>query len=74
MRARYAERQRDLKEAGIVPRKMGRPRLYDGEEAIDMRRQRAREASARHKARKQISQVYENNEYETGTDTSSEPD
>ena len=36
MRAKYAEQQRELKGAGIVPRKMGRPLLYQGQEAIDM--------------------------------------
>ena len=37
MRAKYTAQQAELKEAGIVPRKMGRPRLYDGKEAIEMR-------------------------------------
>ena len=36
MRARYAAERAELKEAGIVPRRLGRPRLYDGEEALDM--------------------------------------
>ena len=74
MRARYAAERAELKEAGILPRRMGRPRLYEGQEAIDMRRQRAREASARHKARKQIPRVYQNNESPTSPDPSSESD
>ena len=72
MRARYAEQQRDLKEAGIAPRKMGRPRLYEGQEALEMRRQRARLASARYKERKILSRVYQNNESTTSTDTGEE--
>ena len=74
MRARYAAERAELRESGLVPRKMGRPRLYDGEEAIDMRRQRAREASARYKARKILSHVYQNDEYATSEDPSSESD
>ena len=74
MRARYAAERAELKEAGILPRRMGRPRLYEGQEAIDMQRQRAREASARYKVRKILSRAIENDEYETGTDPGSESD
>ena len=31
MRAKYAEQQQELKDAGILPRQMGRPRLYEGQ-------------------------------------------
>ena len=34
VRARYAAQQAELREAGILPRPLGRPRLYDGEEAL----------------------------------------
>lgn len=47
MRARYHCQQAELREAGILPRPLGRPRLYEGEEALEMKRQRAREAAAR---------------------------
>ena len=61
LRARYHEQQAELREACIVPRKLGRPRLYGGEEAIEVRRQRAREATARYRLKKQ-SLVEETNE------------
>ena len=61
MRAKYAEQQQELKDAGILPGKMGRPRLYEGQEAIDMKRQRAREAAARYRL-KLFSLVEENDE------------
>ena len=51
MRARYAAHQVELREAGILPRKLGRPRLYEGQEAIDIKRQRAREAAARYRSK-----------------------
>ena len=52
MRAKYAEQQQELKEAGILPRKMDRPRLYEGQEAMDMRRQMSRQATARYMLKK----------------------
>ena len=73
MRAKYAEQQRELKEAGIVPRKMGRPRLYDGQEAIDIRRQRAREYSARDRL-KINSQIEEKDESTTNSSSSEKSD
>ena len=59
MRARYASQQEELREAGILPRPLGRPRLYDGEKALEMKRQRAREAATRYRARQLLSQVEE---------------
>ena len=49
IRAKYHRKQGELREAGILPRKLGRPRLYEGEEAIERNRQRAREAVARYR-------------------------
>ncbi len=72
MRARYASQQAELREAGILPRKLGRPRLYEGQEAIEMKRQRAREAAARYRARQLLSQVEENDESEKSDSTTSE--
>ena len=69
LRARYHKQQAELREAGILPRKLGRPRLYDGEEAIEVRRQRAREATARYRMKKE-SLVRETNE-STITNTNS---
>jgi hypothetical protein len=72
MRARYHKQQAELREAGILPRKLGRPRLYDGEEALEMKRQRAREASARYRTRQLLSQVEETDESEEIDSTTSE--
>ncbi len=43
-RVMYKERVLELKELGILPRKRGRPQMYSGEEALEMKRRRAREA------------------------------
>ena len=40
MGARYHEQQALLREAGILPRKLGRPRLYEDEEALERKRER----------------------------------
>ena len=58
MRAKYAEQQRELREAGILPRKRGRPRLYEGEELLERRREQARRASAVYRLKKK-SQIQE---------------
>ena len=71
MRQRYAEKQQELKDAGILPRKMGRPRLYSPEEWVNVERERAREASARYRARRKNSLLYQNDEH-TKTENSSE--
>ena len=71
MRARYHKQQAELREAGILPRKLGRPRLYEGQEAIEMKRQRAREA-AEHYRLNIFSQLQENNESEKSDSTTSE--
>ena len=74
MRAKYAAEREELKQAGILPRKMGRPRLYEGQEAIDMQRQRAREATARYRARQIFSHGKENNESTKSSSPSEESD
>ncbi len=71
MRARYHCQQEELREAGIIPRKQGRPRLYDGEEALEVNKIRAREASARYRS-KRLSHVEENYESEKNDSTASE--
>ena len=65
MRANYAAHRAALKEAGILPRKLGRPVLYTGQEALDRQKERAREASARYRQRQIISQAKENHESTT---------
>ena len=50
-RAVYAAQQAELHEAGILPRPKGRPRLYEGAEATERRRERARLNSARYQAK-----------------------
>ena len=69
MRARYHEQQAVLREAGILPRKLGRPRLYEGQEALERKRERQREATARYRM-KIFSQVQEKDESTTSETTS----
>ena len=65
-RERYRAHVEELTLLGILPRKRGRPALYEGTEAIEMKRQRAREASSRYRA-KIISQRLEKDEYESNS-------
>ena len=65
-REMYKAHVEELTLLGILPRKRGRPTLYEGTEAIEMRRQKAREASVRYRARL-ISQRQEKDEYESET-------
>ena len=69
-RERYRDHVQELTLLGILPRKRGRPTMYEGTEAIEMKRQRAREASSRYRA-KIISQRLEKDEYES-SETASE--
>ena len=54
-REMYRERVEELKLLGILPRKRGRPTMYVGPEALEMKRQRAREAAARYRLKKYLS-------------------
>ena len=72
-RAMYRERVEELKLLGILPRKRGRPMLYVGPEALEMKRQRAREAATRYRA-KIISQQQEKDESTTSTSSSEKSD
>ena len=69
-RERYRAHVEELTLLGILPRKRGRPTMYEGPEATEMKRQRAREASARYRS-KLISQRQEKDEYESN-ETASE--
>ena len=72
-RAVYKQQTDELKLLGILPRKRGRPMMYVGPEALEMKRQRAREAAARYRLRK-ISQLSKNDESTTSTGSSQESD
>ena len=65
-REMYKAKQEELTLLGILPRKKGRPRMYEGDEALEMRRQRARESTARYRA-KRISQQQEKDDHESET-------
>ena len=65
-RERYRAHVEELTLLGILPRKRGRPQMYEGTEATEMKRQRAREASARYRA-KTISLRTKKDEYESET-------
>ena len=71
-RAVYKQRTDELKLLGILPRKRGRPQMYVGPEALEMKRQRAREAAVRYRL-KQNSQLEEKDE-STSTSSSQESD
>ena len=71
VRDRYRAKRNELIAAGLLPKKPGRPKLYDDEEAIIRRREINRFASARYRARKIFSPLQEKDEYEIET-TSSE--
>ena len=72
VRARYRAQQDELKMLGILPRPPGRPRLYDAIEAIEMKRLRAREASARYRRKKLFSQLVEIDESTTNQNSESD--
>ena len=65
-REMYREKVEELTLLGILPRKRGRPQMYLGEAALEMRRHRAREASMRYRARR-ISLQEEKDEHESET-------
>ena len=66
-REMYRQHVGELAELGILPRPKGRPRLYEGDEALEMCRERARRASARYRLKK-ISQSTEKDEQSTSED------
>jgi hypothetical protein len=65
-RERYRAHVEELTLLGILPRKRGRPTMYEAAEATEMKRQRGREASSRYRA-KIISQRLEKDEYESNS-------
>ncbi len=64
-REMYRAQVDKLKDLGILPLKQGRPKMYTGPEAIEMKRQRTREAMARYRMRERISLLQENNHHES---------
>ena len=47
----YTAQQAELREAGILPRRKGRPRLYEGTQALERRKERASVNSVRYNAK-----------------------
>ena len=56
----YRQQADELKLLGILPRKRGRPTMYDRKEALEMKRDRAREYAVRSRAAKKISLLLQN--------------
>jgi hypothetical protein len=56
----YKQRVDELKQLGLLPRKRGRPTMYDPREALEIKRDRARDYAMRSRAAKQISRLLEN--------------
>ena len=48
----YKQKTDELKELGILPRKIGRPQLYLGHEWVERRLQQGRKAAARYRLKK----------------------
>ena len=71
-RAMYKQHTDELKLLGLLPRKKGRPQMYVGPEALEMKRQRAREAAARYRARQLFSQRIQKDESTTTSTTAGE--
>ena len=70
-REMYRAKVEELTLLGILPRKRGRPTMYEGTEAIEMRRQRARESTARYRAKRNSQQQEKDDlESETGSEVS----
>ena len=65
-REMYREKIEELKLLGILPMQRGRPRMYEGSEAIEMKRQRAREGMARYRL-KNICQLKENSNHDSAS-------
>ena len=56
----YQKHRQELVAAGLAPRKRGRPTMYDHGEALEIKRDRAREYAMRSRAAKQRSLLLEN--------------
>jgi hypothetical protein len=72
-REMYRDHVDELTRLGILPRKRGRPTMYIGPEALEMKRQRAREAAARYRMKQKISRLEQSNEsttYSTASESS----
>ena len=69
----YKEKTGELKLLGILARKRGRPQLYVGPEALEMKRERARQAAARYRLR-QISHLQKKDESTTRSNSGEDSD
>ena len=56
-REMYKQKVLELKLLGILPRKRGRPPLYNYEEALEVKRDKARDYAMRSRAAKKISHL-----------------
>ena len=56
----YKQKVDELKLLGILPRKWGRPPLYNYEEALEVKRDKARDYAMRSRAAKKTSHLLEN--------------
>ncbi len=72
-REMYREKVDELTLLGILPRKRGRPLMYVGPEALEMKREKAREASKRYRLKK-LSELQEKDESTTSTSASEDSD
>ena len=63
-REMYKVKTEELRILGILPRKRGRPQMYSGSEAAEMKRQRSREAMVRYRLRT-ISRLNEKDNYDS---------
>ncbi len=68
----YRAKRLQLIAEGLAPRQLGRPRFYLPEEALEMRRKRAREASLRYRMKTKSQQIetYECESSETSSEDS----
>ena len=71
-REMYRQKVNELKELGILPRKRGRPTMYSYEEALEIKRGRARGYATRSRAAQKRSLLLENDN--TSKSSSENPD
>jgi hypothetical protein len=71
-REMYRDHVEELTRLGILPRKRGRPQMYVGPEALEMKRQRAREAAARYRMKQNSQRIKkdESTTYSTASESS----
>ena len=68
----YKQRVDELKQLGLLPRKRGRPTMYDPKEALEIKRDKAREYAMRLRAARKISLLLENDNTSKGSSEESD--